>query len=261
MLGLQSAAAQHQLAVHVGIHVPVAVKPASPATTAARNPVLTSVPQSEDISSPPPSKPAADTAPQIKLFNQTLLILPSGAIAPSSAYNKLHLFDHAPSHLHESRTTQAGSALPAPLPSPVGRLGSLICFDLRFAEPSLHLAQPPPSSPFHATPAQILLYPSAFTVRTGRAHWDVLLRARAVETQSWVVAAAQVGRHDAGAARVSYGRSTVVDPWGRVVLALKGVRDDGEEAEDGAVGQLGIVDIDLDEWERVREQMPLVRRT
>ena len=76
------------------------------------------------------------------------------------------------------------------------------------------------------------------------------------------MAAAQVGRHSPR--RVSYGRSLVVDPWGRVALDLGGVEGEHEddwEAEEGAIGQLGLVDIDLDEWARVREKMPLVRRT
>ncbi|KAI4860619.1 carbon-nitrogen hydrolase [Hypoxylon rubiginosum] len=303
--GLRSAAAQHKLAVHVGIHVPVAVKPASPPTnttttttttttagtnTATSNPVLTSVPQTEDAAaisslSSSASDPAttSSAAPKIKLYNRTIYILPDGTLDPSGSYDKLHLFDYPDARLRESATTQAGSSFVPPFASPVGRLGSLICFDLRFPEAALHLARPPPpptfssspssssSSPSTAAPqasssppAQILLYPSAFTVPTGRAHWSTLLRARAIETQSWVVAAAQVGLHNPGtpsSARVSYGRSMVVDPWGRVVVSLKGVTEDGKGAEDGAVGELGVVDIDLGEWERVREQMPLVRRT
>ncbi|CAJ2511240.1 Uu.00g068650.m01.CDS01 [Anthostomella pinea] len=244
--GLQSAAAKHSIAVHVGIHVPVTVKPAS-----TDNPAVTSIPQPEDAA---PSDDANATT-TTKLYNRTIYITPTGSILESATYNKLHLFDYPAGGLHESASTQAGAALTPPVASPVGRLGSLICFDVRFAEPALALAQPPPSSPFFRDPAQVLLYPSACM-----AHWEVLLRARAVETQSYIIAAAQVGRHNGGK-RVSYGRSLVVDPWGKVVLELKGVREDGEEAEEGAVGQLGVVEVDLDEWERVREKMPLVRRT
>lgn len=91
------------------------------------------------------------------------------------------------------------------------------------------------------------------------AHWETLLRARAIETQSYVVAAAQVGRHNEK--RASYGRSMVVDPWGKVLLCLKGVADAQGNAEDGAVEEVGFVDIDLDELERVRREMPLQRRT
>ncbi|KAI0116426.1 carbon-nitrogen hydrolase [Nemania sp. FL0031] len=284
--GLQTAAAEHSIAVHVGIHVPVAAKPDS-----------------------------SSAATTTKLLNRTIYISSDGSLLPSGSYDKLHLFDYA--NLRESASTQAGSRFTPPFPSPIGRLGSLICFDLRFPEPALHLTRGPHShtttesntvtttDPATGTsnttsttntttitsagsdnnsdgPAQVLLYPSAFTVATGRAHWEVLLRARAIETQSYVIAAAQVGAHNVGVdnihasasegasakkPRVSYGHSMVVDPWGRVVLEMKGVRPewDGERSEDaveeGAVGELGVVDIDLGEWERVREKMPLVRRT
>ncbi|KAI2473508.1 carbon-nitrogen hydrolase [Annulohypoxylon bovei var. microspora] len=292
--GLCSAAAKHQLAVHVGIHVPVAVKPAAESS----NPVLPTAPESESVDAlasaaaeaeeeassnqdPKPNSEAEEPEPKIKLYNRTIYISADGTLAPNSAYDKLHLFDYPSASLRESTTTQAGARFTPPIASPIGRLGSLICFDLRFPEAALHLTtashMTPPSYPLanpvansasplnptrYAAPAQVLLYPSAFTVATGAAHWAVLLRARAVETQSYVVAAAQVGLHNPGASpRVSYGRSAVIDPWGRELLAMKGVREDGKEAEDGAVGQLGVVDIDLDEWEKVRESMPLVRRT
>ncbi|KAH8677902.1 carbon-nitrogen hydrolase [Xylariales sp. PMI_506] len=257
VLGLQSAAAKHSLAVHVGIHVPVTVKPLS---TTTLSPVLSSVPTT--------SESGADAAAEnggivTKLYNRTIWINEDGTINEKGNYNKLHLFDFAA--LRESATTQAGTSFTAPFPSALGRIGSLICFDLRFPEAALHLTQPPATSGFATAPAQVLLYPSAFTVPTGRAHWEVLLRSRAIETQSWVVASAQVGRHGAGAKRVSYGRSMVVDPWGKIVLELKGVRggdSDAEwEAEEGAVGELGLVDIDLSQWEAVREKMPLIRRT
>ncbi|KAI5864340.1 carbon-nitrogen hydrolase [Durotheca rogersii] len=273
--GLRSAAAAHKLAVHVGIHVPVAVQPSAASPSASIGRVLPAVPVPERDA--PPSTPTTT-----KLYNRTIYIGPDGSLLEAGAYDKLHLFDYPDAALRESATTQAGAAFAAPFDSPVGRLGSLICFDLRFPEAALHLA-----ASRARDPAQVLLYPSAFTVPTGRAHWAVLLRARAVETQSYVVAAAQVGRHNPGRSpRVSYGRSLVVDPWGRVLLQLRGVRpsssgggsgnrDDDDhhhadadpesppeyDAEDGAVGQLGIVDIDLAEWHRVRTQMPLVRRT
>ncbi|TGJ80447.1 hypothetical protein E0Z10_g8315 [Xylaria hypoxylon] len=248
--GLQAAAAQHTIAVHVGIHVP-----------------------KEETSS------SGSGTTRTKLANRTIYITPNGAIDPSGSYDKIHLFDYAT--LRESASTAAGSRLIPPTPSPIGRLGSLICFDLRFPEPALRLTRTPrarnPQGGDDRGPAQVLLYPSAFTVPTGRAHWEVLLRARAIETQSYVIAAAQVGAHNIDASpssegdkkkpRVSYGHSMVVDPWGRVILEMKGVRPDwdGENSEnaveDGAVGELGVVEIDLEEWERVREKMPLVRRT
>ncbi|MBE3050461.1 carbon-nitrogen hydrolase family protein, partial [Candidatus Bathyarchaeota archaeon] len=161
--GLQAAARTSQIDINVGIHVPVAEE--HPART--------------------------------RLYNRSLWIRSDGTINHAATYDKLHLFDYG--SLKESAVVRPGARLTPPFDSPVGRVGSLICFDLRFAEPALALAQPPGS----AEGAQILTYPSAFTVPTGEAHWEVLLRARAVETQSWVVAAAQVGRHNEK--RVSYG--------------------------------------------------------
>lgn len=253
--GLQSAAAKHSLAVHVGIHVPVAVKSSSSPGSS----ILASIPQSHKSSAAP------DTAKEglgHKLYNRSIWINEDGSINEKANYDKLHLFDYAT--LRESNSVAAGTSFTPPFQSAVGRIGSLICFDLRFPEAALHLAKPAPSSDFAATPAQVLLYPSAFTVPTGRAHWEILLRSRAIETQSWVIASAQVGRHGEGAKRVSYGKSLVVDPWGKVVVELKGVQGESEgdwEAEDGAIGELGLIDIDLEQVEGIRERMPLIRRT
>ncbi|TWU78612.1 Carbon-nitrogen hydrolase [Metarhizium rileyi] len=213
--GLCAAARSHSMAVHVGIHEPV-----------RRQDVAVS-----------------------KLLNRTVYISAAGEVVDAATYDKLHVFDYG--GLRESDTVQAGAGLTAPFDSPVGRIGSLICFDVRFAEPALALAQPGPRSAWCRRPAQILTYPSAFTLRTGQAHWETLLRGRAAETQSWVVAAAQVGRHNA--ARASYGRSLVVDPWGEVRVRLGGV-------EDGGVEEIGFVDMDMGLWETVRREMPLKRR-
>jgi predicted amidohydrolase len=98
--------------------------------------------------------------------------------------------------------------------------------------------------------AQIITYPSAFTIPTGQAHWEVLLRSRAIETQAYVIAAAQVGSHNEK--RKSYGHSMVVDPWGKVLLDLPG---------DSTEPEIGIVTIDLDYREKVKAGMPLLRRT
>ncbi|KAJ3490887.1 hypothetical protein NLG97_g5696 [Lecanicillium saksenae] len=225
VLGLRAAAKAHAVAVHVGIH-----------------------------HMPPREEANSNTR---RILNRALYITPDGEIDDVATYDKLHVFDYA--SLKESATVQPGLRLTAPFDSPVGRIGSLICFDLRFAETAVALAQPGASSSWHTHPAQILTYPSAFTLRTGDAHWEMLLRARAVETQSWVVAAAQVGRHNEK--RASYGRSMVVDPWGRVVMSLGGVSDEQGTASEGAEGEIGFVDIDINELERVRREMPLQRRT
>ncbi|KUI67053.1 putative hydrolase nit2 [Cytospora mali] len=171
--GAKAAAKQFGVHVHVGIHVPIPVKPSSP-------------PANNDTGTT-----TTTTTTTTKLLNRTIWILPTGEIDPTRNYDKLHLFDYA--NLRESAHTQAGPSLTPPFDTPVGRVGSLICFDLRFPEPATALAHPSPSSGWG--PAQVLTYPSAFTVPTGRAHWEVLLRARAIEAQCWVVAAAQAGWH------------------------------------------------------------------
>ena len=242
MPGLQAAAKEHSIHISAGIHVPVPAEP-TPAS-----------------SSPPPPGPAAAAA-ATKLLNRTVWILPTGEVDASRSYDKLHLFDYG--SLRESAHTRAGSGLVPPFETPVGRIGSLICFDLRFPEAASALAHPS-ARRRGWLPAQVLTFPSAFTVPTGAAHWETLLRARAVEAQCWVVAAAQVGWHSGkpGAGRVSYGGTMVVDPWGRVKCALPAVEERYGEMSvpDGAVGALGLVDIDLELWESVRERMPLVRR-
>src|ERR1700760_1110948 len=114
---------------------------------------------------------------------------------------------------------------------------------LRFPEPSIHLAQSNPS-------ATLITYPSAFTIPTGKAHWSPLLRARAIESQCYVVAAAQVGQHNEK--RASYGHSMVVSPWGDVLLELSG--------EWSGEPELGFCEIYNGEIERIRMQVPLRRR-
>ncbi|WKY05618.1 hypothetical protein Q1695_006096 [Nippostrongylus brasiliensis] len=112
-----------------------------------------------------------------------------------AVYNKLHLFD----------LEIPGKMVP-PVDTPIGRLGLSICYDLRFAELAIWNRK---------KGAEILSYPSAFTLNTGLAHWEPLLRTRAIETQCYVVAAAQTGKHNEK--RLSYGHSMVVDPWGAVI--------------------------------------------
>lgn len=239
MLGLQAAAKEHGIHISAGVHVPAPAEPTGP-----------------------PGGPAtAAAAASTKLLNRTIWVLPTGEVDAARSYDKLHLFDYG--DLRESAHTRAGAGLVPPFDTPVGRVGSLICFDLRFPEAAAALAHPRVPG---WRPAQVLSFPSAFTVPTGAAHWEALLRARAIEAQCWVVAAAQAGWHsgEPGRGRVSYGGSTVVDPWGRVRCALPAAEQgpDGGEVSvpDGAVGALGLVDIDLGLWESVRERMPLVRR-
>lgn len=170
-------------------------------------------------------------------------------------YQKLHLFDvdiKGGPTLKESQSVEKGAEILPPFDTPVGHVGMTICFDLRFPEISLSLRR---------QGAQVLLYPSAFTVPTGRAHWEPLLRARAVETQSYVIAAAQSGFHNEK--RCSYGHSVVISPWGEVLAdlggfdSLEGYNEVGRQPPPA----LALVDLDLGFVEKVRAEMPLLRRT
>jgi deaminated glutathione amidase len=173
----------------------------------------------------------------------------------TSWYQKVHLFDvDLPDGpvLKESNGVEAGKAIEPPIETPVGKVGLMICFDLRFPEISLRLRR---------LGAQVLVYPSAFTVPTGKAHWEALLRARAIENQAFVVAAAQCGRHNGK--RMSYGDSIVIGPWGEVVGRLSRVDDVEAEKEGDSRREpdLLIIDIDLALVEKARREVPLLRRT
>jgi predicted amidohydrolase len=228
VLGLQSSAKQNGLHINVGIHEP---------TT-------------------PPSK---------RIKNTLIWINEKGDIV--HRYQKLHLFDvdlrdTGGPLIKESDSTEPGEELVAPYTAlaatGLGNVGSLICFDLRFPEPSLHLRR---------LGSDALVYPSAFTVPTGKAHWETLLRGRAIETQCWIIAAAQCGRHNGK--RVSYGDSLVVNPTGEVVGRLDRVADAEKEMlrNDGKQGSrdedLLVVDIDTNMVTDMRRSMPLweMRRT
>ncbi|HTT07091.1 MAG TPA: carbon-nitrogen hydrolase family protein [Steroidobacteraceae bacterium] len=127
-------------------------------------------------------------------------------------YDKIHLFDVDIPDRNESYRESANIApgsRPTVVPTPAGMLGLSVCYDVRFPELYRLLA---------AAGAQWLTVPAAFTVPTGRAHWETLLRARAIENLAYIVAAGQWGRHDNG--RETYGDSLIVDPWGVVLARL-----------------------------------------
>jgi deaminated glutathione amidase len=141
-----------------------------------------------------------------KLVNRSLLLNPKGEIV--ARYDKIHLFDvDLPNGdtYRESDTYTAG-ATAIKVETPFAALGLSICYDVR--QPALYHA-------LAKAGASVLLVPAAFTVPTGKAHWHVLLRARAIETGSFVIAAAQGGTHDSG--RETFGHSKVVNPWGQVI--------------------------------------------
>ncbi|KIW20840.1 hypothetical protein PV08_01418 [Exophiala spinifera] len=169
-------------------------------------------------------------------------------------YQKLHLFDidlrpDGP-RMKESDSIEPGTEVIQPYTSVLGNIGSLICFDLRFPEPALRLRR---------LGADVVVYPSAFTVPTGKLHWEILLRARAIESQSWVIAAAQCGRHNEK--RVSFGDTIVVKPNGEVAGRLDRVEDLNSEEENARKPDLLIVDIELDVVKETRRTIPLLRRT
>jgi deaminated glutathione amidase len=155
--------------------------------------------------------PPEGVTPQIEqVYNSSLVFSPQGLCV--ARYDKIHLFrfDNGQERYDESRVLQAGQQpVTFELPSRDGhvwRIGMSICYDLRF--PELYRG-------YARAGADLLLVPSAFTYTTGQAHWEVLLRARAIENQAFVVAAAQGGLHENG--RRTWGHSMLVDPWGQVV--------------------------------------------
>lgn len=173
-----------------------------------------------------------------RVFNSSLVYTPDGRC--TARYDKMHLFrfDNGIERHDESRVLCAG-ALPRmfELPSRDGhlwRIGLSVCYDLRFAELYRHYA---------ALGADLLLVPSAFTHATGQAHWELLLRARAIENLACVVAAAQGGLHESG--RRTWGHTMVVDPWGSVL---------GSRTVDGE----GVLTVELDarQTARFRAQLP-----
>ncbi|MEE4350696.1 MAG: carbon-nitrogen hydrolase family protein [Pacificimonas sp.] len=146
-----------------------------------------------------------------KLVNRGFLIAPDGSIA--ARYDKIHLFDvdlGGGERYGESKVYQPGTK-PVLAEAAGAALGLSICYDIRF--PRLY-------DVLSAGGAEIIAIPAAFTVPTGKAHWHLLQRARAVESQCFTVAAAQVGEHEDG--RATYGHSLVVDPWGEVLLDMGG---------------------------------------
>jgi predicted amidohydrolase len=168
-----------------------------------------------------------------RVANRTFLIDPRGSIA--ATYDKIHMFDvdlDGGESYRESNTYQpGGTAVMAELPW--GAVGLTICYDVRFPALYTDLAD---------AGAHFIGVPSAFTRKTGRAHWHVLLRARAIETGCWVFAAAQCGDHAGG--RQTYGHSLIADPWGEIV------------AEASEVPGIIMAEIDPDRVEEARRSVP-----
>jgi predicted amidohydrolase len=172
-----------------------------------------------------------------RTYNTAVVIDPRGELVAS--YRKIHLFDvdiPGGAVLRESDATAAGTDRVV-VEIDGAKIGVSICYDVRFPELYRELVL--------ERGAEVLLVPAAFTAHTGAAHWHVLLRARAIEDQAWVVAAAQWGRHNEK--RESFGHTLVIDPWGAIV----GERADG----DGVV----VATLDGAAVARRRAQMPTAR--
>jgi predicted amidohydrolase len=176
-------------------------------------------------------------APADKVFPGCGVWSPAGECV--TRYDKCHLFDvdvaDGVGQYRESDHFAAGQK-PVAAPTPWGPVGLSICYDLRFPEYYRELVQ---------LGATLLTVPSAFTYRTGEAHWEVLLRARAIENQCFVLAANQGGQHDAK--RRTWGHSCIIDPWGRVLACRQ---------EEGA--GLAIADLDFAALRELRRQMPVL---
>jgi deaminated glutathione amidase len=169
-----------------------------------------------------------------RTYNTSLVFDPQGALV--TLYRKIHLYDVEIAgrvSYQESRSVAPGAETVVAEIAGV-RTGLSICYDLRFPELYRRLAV--------EGEARVLVVPAAFMMHTGRDHWEVLLRARAIENQCYVIAAGQIGDHEPG--RTCFGRSMIVDPWGTVVA----------QAPD-TVG-IALADLDLDRLEKIRQELP-----
>jgi predicted amidohydrolase len=169
-----------------------------------------------------------------KVANRAFVIDREGEVR--ARYDKIHLFDvdlPTGETWRESSVYSAGSGAVLLNGTPVGKLGLTICYDLRFPGLFARLAE---------ADADVIAVPAAFTVPTGKAHWHILLRARAIEAGLFIVAAAQVGRHEDG--RQTFGHSLVVDPWGEILLDM------------GDRTGVGFADVELKRISEVRSRIP-----
>jgi len=170
-----------------------------------------------------------------KLVNRGFVIDDRGDIR--ARYDKIHLFDvdlPTGESWRESAMYEAGANAVIVPETPVGTLGLTICYDLRFPQLFQRLSE---------AGAEVIAVPAAFTVPTGKAHWQVLMRARAIESELFIVAAAQAGHHEDG--RDTYGHSLVADPWGELLIEM------------GSEPGLGFAEIDLGRIAEVRGRIPV----
>jgi predicted amidohydrolase len=170
-----------------------------------------------------------------RAFNRSFVFEPNGKIA--ATYDKINLFDVTlgGAETYRESDTFAGGSEAVIVTGPMGaKIGLTICYDVRFA---------PLYSTLARAGAEVIAVPAAFTVPTGQAHWETLLRARAIETHCYMIAPAQGGKHEDG--RSTYGHSVIIDPWGKVVAKL-------DHDEPGYI----VADLDLDAVSVAREKIP-----
>lgn len=194
-----------------------------------------------------------------RVRNVHVLIDPKGAIV--SKYQKVHLFDvDVPNGpiLKELNSVEPGNKIEDPIAIDDFKLGLGICYDIRFPELALRLRR---------LGSDIITFPSAFTTRTGEAHWELLSKARAIDFQCFVINAAQCGQHQVGTdpndlskviKRISYGDSIIVDPWGEVLARGEKYTDELKHDDDGDYYELIQAELKLDDLESIRKNMPLL---
>lgn len=165
-----------------------------------------------------------------KIYNSLIIFDPQGE--QIGRYNKVHLFNYSNSEesYREENTIVAGSDILV-VDTPLARMGLSICYDVRFPEMFRKMDRP-----------DIIFLPAAFTYTTGKAHWEILCRARAIENQCYFVTSAQTGVHPSG--RKTFGHTMVIDPWGEIVASL--------DEEEGFL----IADIDFEKMQTIRQQLP-----
>ena len=172
-----------------------------------------------------------------RLANRSFLISPAGEI--QARYDKIHMFDVdlGNGEVYRESSAYRPGVRATLAKTEIGNIGMTICYDMRFSNLYRQLAQ---------AGAEILTVPAAFTVPTGRAHWETLLRARAIENGCFVLAPAQVGTHDCGGVkkRKTYGHSLVISPWGEVL------------ANGGETEGVTFADLDLNDVKRARAKIP-----
>ena len=204
----------------------------------------------------PSDKEPSNPSSTRRVQNNQLWINNEGEILRK--YQKVHLFDinieNGPI-LKESNSVEPGNQIVPPFDISPNfnqfKLGLSTCYDIRFPEMCLRL---------RLLGANIIVYPSAFTTKTGAAHWQTLSKARAIDSQCYVINAAQCGKHDTGSSKIreSYGNSLIIDPWGDVIAQCKRFDEERSFDADGDYYELCVADLNARFIESIRKNMPLM---